>query len=126
MIKRRKPKQLRHGDYYLIEPGEFEFQDENGITRHLSIPECPAEAMAENRHPDGRAIVGEGEFTGHHHAVAEKDVAIRTLDGLRWLDVPNVAHLKHEEHNTIQIPAGAWFIQQERTYNSGEIERVVD
>lgn len=125
MLQNRKPHQYRQGDYLLIEPGDFEWKNESGVLCRLSIQECPVEATVEKR-KQGRCIIGEGEITGHHHAVIEKTASILEKDGLRWLDAPKGAELLHEEHRTIELPSGTYRIVQQRVYHAGKVQRVVD
>lgn len=102
--------QFRHGDILFVATKEV----------------IPAEAKLEKR-VKGRLIVAAGEVTGHHHAIAEKDASIlNTPDGIRWLTVQTVAHINHEEHRTIELPAGNYRIIQQRVFHSGKIQRVQD
>lgn len=63
-------RQYRQGDFFFVE-----------------VSDIPAEAVTEKR-DGGKAIVGYGEATGHHHAIAKRDAAIRELEGVRWLVAP--------------------------------------
>lgn len=108
MEQQSTPKQYRQGDFFFVE-----------------VTDIPEAATVEQR-DHGKAIVGYGEATGHHHAIAKRDAVIRTLPDMRWLEVPTGAKVTHQEHNTITLPPGKYRIVQERTYHAGNIQRVVD
>lgn len=104
---------IRQGDFLLI-------------PLDTAAGECiPTEAVAEVRE-GGRAIVGRGEATGHHHAFVDPAVNIFGTATGRWLDVPQVATLVHEEHGALEVLPGQYVIIQERNFHSGMVKRVTD
>jgi len=61
--------------------------------------------------------VGEGEVTGHAHLVTAEDAFVVGEQDERILDAPNGTEIVHEEHKTIEIPAGKY-----RVYGQQEID----
>lgn len=99
----------------------------------------------------GKVILAHGEVTGHYHGIDGSAATMYEKDGERYLHVgprkPGVkvkpwkreavadydpaidgvvAKLIHDEHNTIDIPAGTYKVRRQREYRRGEIKRVVD
>lgn len=80
----------------------------------------------------GRLILAEGEATGHHHAVLEREAelfapgeAAALAD--RYLRVKaGGAVLTHDEHASIAVPPGDWAVRPQREYSPAAIVRVVD
>lgn len=57
-------------------------------------------------------VLAAGEFTGHHHRGAGKDVAVFETDaGQKYMEAPNGATITHEEHAPIQVDAGNYDIR---------------
>lgn len=79
----------------------------------------------------GRVILARGEATGHHHSFALSErVALFREDGSGgglFLSVSGApAALEHQEHDTLQIPAGNWEIRGQREYHPEALRRVAD
>lgn len=74
----------------------------------------------------GRIIVAEGEATGHHHAIATPATQMLTHQSLTWLVAPDVTEVTHEEHDTITLPAGLYWIVRQREYTPERIRTVRD
>lgn len=76
----------------------------------------------------GRLILAEGEVTGHHHAIADKEAELLVDDAeqvyLRIMAAP--AQLTHEEHAAIAIPPGSYRVVIQREYHPEAIRRVTD
>lgn len=77
-------------------------------------------------------IIKEGEATGHHHKLVKEyngqfDV-LEDLAGQKYLQINEPTDLTHQEHKTITIERGLYFISHEREYNYFELEarKVVD
>lgn len=76
---------------------------------------------------DGATVIGEGEFTGHRHALFDAGVTLFRDETLAT-DMPDalyVGHLKiegpaarlvHEEHATIDLPPGTYRVRRQREY----------
>ena len=74
----------------------------------------------------GRIIVAEGESTGHHHAIAAPQTQMFTQDALTWIVAPDVTEVTHEEHDTVTLPAGRYWVVRQRTWQRGTVRRVLD
>lgn len=78
----------------------------------------------------GKIVLAHGEVTGHAHAIAEKGCALfesSDQPDVTFLEVRDaVAALKHEEHATIELPAGNYRVTRQREYSPEEIRRVAD
>lgn len=90
----------------------------------------PVESVPEGKtvkREGGRIIVGRGEQTGHHHAVAERKVKmIEAPDTRRYLSSMNEFAVTHEEHDAVILPAGIYEIRQQRQFVRGQIRRAAD
>ena len=75
---------------------------------------------------NGRIILVEGEATGHHHAVPEICEVLEMEDGRMWMLAPDEIELTHQEHNTINIAPGTYWIVRQREYAPEEIRYVQD
>ena len=74
-------------------------------------------------------VVAEGELTGHAHAFPAKRVQLfRERQSQRsFLTVAEGgARLSHEEHGSIQVPAGQYELRQQREYAPAAPRRVRD
>lgn len=96
------------------------------------------EALPKKLDPEksgGRVVLAYGEVTGHAHAIDAREVKsfttpepVRVFDwnAERFLQVQTKAYLRHEEHATIELPAGNYAVIQQREYSPEEIRRVAD
>ena len=92
------------------------------------IVEIPKTAKAEN--VTGRIILAYGEATGHHHSI-KKTAKTRLLkapgDQASYVEIAEaLALLKHQEHDTIQLPAGKYRVTIQQEYSPEEIRNVRD
>lgn len=89
-----------------------------------------------NRDPDGAVVLARGEVTGHRHAFMSGAVMFRD-DGLARDIAPGLylghvtiasggAALRHEEHGTIDLPAGTYRVRRQREFDAGEARLVAD
>ncbi|HEY6140378.1 MAG TPA: hypothetical protein VI670_21700 [Thermoanaerobaculia bacterium] len=94
------PRQIRQGDVLLVE-----------------VEQIPRGGRLVARDA-GRVVLAYGEATGHAHAIFEDDVSMIEVDeGIRYLDVPSEAVLRHEEHASHVLPAGTrWVVRRQREY----------
>lgn len=93
-----------------------------------AVEALPAGAQALER-KGGRLILAEGEATGHHHAVLERDAELLTTAAAAdlWLRVGSGgATVTHEEHGAIEVPEGIYRIRRQREYSPEAIRRVAD
>jgi len=78
----------------------------------------------------GRAVLAHGEATGHAHTVRDARAALfsdpRTMEVFMLVGGDDPVALEHEEHNTINIPAGAYQIVRQREYSPGAVRNVAD
>lgn len=75
----------------------------------------------------GRVVLAYGEQTGHAHAIATKGVELVEMpDGTAFLFSEKGISLRHEEHSTINMPAGAYRVTRQREYSPESIRQVAD
>lgn len=81
-----------------------------------------------------RVVLAYGEVTGHAHAFYNSRVKLfhdaaleRAYTGTIGLLVvkDGKAELRHEEHHTIEIPAGTYEVRRQREYSALDEERLV-
>lgn len=66
---------------------------------------------------EGRIVLAYGEATGHAHAIADADAELFELEtGERFLVTSRGVSLRHEEHDTVELPAGAYRVVRQREY----------
>jgi hypothetical protein len=95
----------------------------------LRVARLPKGTKAIQR--QGRIVLAHGEVTGHAHAIADSETQEFSLEQAgvavrRFLKVVSEAHVKHEEHATIALPAGLYEIVQQREYSPDAIRNVAD
>ena len=73
----------------------------------------------------GRVILAEGEATGHSHTLP-KTVELYELDDKQWVVVPETSELAHQEHESIAIAPGTYWVVRQREYTPEAIRRVSD
>jgi hypothetical protein len=75
----------------------------------------------------GRIVLAYGEVTGHAHAIFEPEVNfVRSATGERILISPIPFTVRHEEHGTLNIPAGIYRVVQQREYTPESVRPVAD
>lgn len=93
------------------------------------VKAIPAEAKA-NPRDNGQVILAYGEVTGHAHRIADPDatgaVLLSVGESATFLRLTKGAELVHQEHATIDLPAGAYEVVRQREYTPEEIRRVAD
>lgn len=90
-----------------------------------------------NVDPDGAVVLARGEVTGHRHAFYAGATMFRD-DGLAR-DIPTElylghikiaakegAELKHEEHDTVKLPAGTYRVRRQREWTADQARVVAD
>lgn len=75
----------------------------------------------------GAVVLAHGEVTGHKHQIHDPGVCLLSREGIsdRVMTVLNFANLVHEEHSTIEIPAGTYTVRIQREYSETEFGRQV-
>lgn len=90
----------------------------------------PVEAAPKGLQPaeprNGRYVLAEGEVTGHAHTIAVDDAALLVSEVEMFLELSVPAQLTHQEHATIDLPAGPYRVVRQREYSPEEIRRVAD
>jgi hypothetical protein len=74
-------------------------------------------------------IVAEGETTGHCHTLeSPKEFEVLTSGDREFLKLVESGQMTHQEHKTLDVPAGTYGIIHEREYDPfiEEARRVVD
>lgn len=93
----------------------------------VAVDAIPAGAEVKIDEKD-RVILAYGEVTGHAHAIARTDSIQKLVkDGIEYLEASDTVEVKHEEHGTIEVPAGKYRIlhQVEHSPIAG-LQRVMD
>lgn len=79
------------------------------------------------RDPRLGVVLQAGRVTGHHHHMPGGGVAlIREPSGARKIEVADVEPLEHDEHDTVEIPAGLLAVGIQVEYVPGELPRQVE
>lgn len=91
----------------------------------MPVQKIPGSATAGAR-DNGRIVLAYGEVTGHSHSIAEASTELLEYEGARYLRVPEKAVLRHEEHRSIDLPAGDYRIITQREYTPKAIVNVLD
>ena len=101
-----KPKLFRQGDVLI-----------------RKVPSIPKTAI-----PISSSVIAEGEKPGHNHKLKGSQQVFETHEKQLYFKAKQTVILQHPEHNTLEIPAGCYIIQQQRRYNPFEDveEEVVD
>lgn len=102
--------------------GDILFVQERGYERE-NIVQCE-QVEREN----GRIIVALGEATGHHHAISTPDVAMHTVQGMRWIVTGDEeALITHEEHAPVKLDTNTvWRVIQQVEYTPRGLQQVLD
>lgn len=81
----------------------------------------------------GRAVLADGELTGHQHAISSAEADLFAVTALREalpgdmvLKAKKRVQLRHEEHSTIVITPGTHIVRRQREYRWGSSRRVAD
>lgn len=96
------------------------------IRRVASIPTGAKPKARDN----GRVILAYGEATNHAHQIAAPDevgaVLLTVAESATFLRLTKKAQLVHEEHATIDLPAGTYEVVRQREWQYGQTIRVAD
>lgn len=93
------------------------------IERITALPK----GLTKQKHA-GRIILAFGEVTGHHHSLAEADLADWWKDGKgeQFLTVKETALVEHQEHAPITLEPGHYRVKRQREYSPEAIRNVAD
>jgi hypothetical protein len=106
-------KMYRHGDVIIEVANETDFDCGDAIARDAQ----------------GRAVLAEGEVTGHAHRIDEPEAFLfqhKKIPHLKLLRVDETVWLRHEEHKPIEVPPGKYTVRIKRQYSPAGWERVAD
>lgn len=102
-------KQYRHGDLFFQELSQF-----------------PDTRLVKSWVEGDTVTLMYGEATGHSHKLTGDFTLYRDKSNAHYFEVHTAAKLTHEEHNTIELPAGKYAMIRQREYTPKEIVYVVD
>ena len=92
----------------------------------VSVDSIPSEVTAVKRE-NGSIVLAHGEVTGHCHAIKNRVAKFYEAGtGERYLDLQQQSALTHQEHGTINIPAGKYKVIRQREYTPEAIRNVAD
>ena len=94
-----------------------------------SIDKKPEEGLEEVEADNGRVILAYGEVTGHAHALPQAEAALFAAqydEDKHFLTInEGGSKLTHEEHATIELPAGDYEVIRQREFSPTEQSRAV-
>lgn len=108
-----------------------QFMFRQGDVMIVSCDAIPADLTPVER-DNGRIVLAYGEVTGHAHAILDSEAMLLQGADLetRFLNVLAEGGVKlvHEEHSTVDIPAGTYRVIRQREYDlaSGAVRQVAD
>ena len=96
----------------------------------IAVDSIPEDALLEPA-KNGKLILALGEATGHHHRFEFMDTSqnvrmLKSGSGARYLEVTAPVELLHEEHSTVIVPPGKYYLPQQVEYTPAELRRVAD
>jgi hypothetical protein len=93
----------------------------------LLVRDDSAEGGTEIPRDKGRVILAYGEVTGHAHAIRNPNVCQLRNEGHTVLCIEGAAALlEHEEHATIELPAGKYRVTIQQEYAPEAYRNVED
>ena len=105
----KRAKQYRQGDVLIVPVSE--------------VPKGVKKVEREN----GRIVLAHGEATGHAHTIDSLEAEFyETIEGERYLELGSPVAVAHQEHATIDVPAGTYKVIRQREYSPSEIRNVRD
>lgn len=96
----------------------------------IAVKSIPADA-AEMPVTANKVILALGEVTGHHHRFEFRDTThnvklYTAAGGARYLHVLTDADLEHEEHSTVRVPPGKYFLPRQVEFTPAAVRNVAD
>lgn len=91
----------------------------------IPVKKAPKGAKPVDRR-NGRLVLAEGEATGHAHTVADGGAALLEHEDGLFLEAPGDVVVEHQEHATVDLPAGTYKVIRQREYTPQEIRNVRD
>lgn len=85
------------------------------LVRRIRKPNLEmADRMSRN---EGRVVLAYGEATGHAHAITDPGAILYQSGDRTILELGEVSTLEHEEHESIELPAGYYAVVRQREYD---------
>lgn len=109
---------LRQGDVFIVPLSKIP-------PDQIQYPTIPAEAKPVPAGPHG-ILLADGKATGNKHRIDSASAALFLHDGVRFLRADETVQLVHEEHGTIEIPAGEYRVSGHHEAAPGELPRQVE
>ncbi len=75
---------------------------------------------------NGRNVLAEGEATGHAHTMTAECTTLFGVDESMVVVVDKPTTLDHQEHGTIEIMPGTYWVTRQREYSPEAIRLVLD
>lgn len=75
---------------------------------------------------NGRNVLAEGEATGHAHTMTAECTTLFGVDESMVVVVDKPTTLDHQEHGTIEVAPGTYWVTRQREYTPKAIRRVLD
>lgn len=101
--------------------------------RHGDLLITSVDSIPEDAVPFNSRTLLEGEITGHHHTLEKGKVwrskAAPSPDNnylIGFFEVESPSKLTHQEHDTVEIPAGVYKFFQQREYDPIQEHAVKD
>jgi hypothetical protein len=91
----------------------------------IPVEELPHDAKLQDIEDD-KIILAEGEATGHHHAIANRNAQLFEAATGMFLMLAKAAQLYHQEHDKIDLPPGNYKVTRQREYSPEAIRNVAD
>jgi len=103
-----------------------------------SIADIPTSAVKQKK--SASIVLAHGTATGHHHTlettkpvqwfkqgeIQSTSAKASTLAGEVYVSLPTGGKVTHDEHSTIELPAGNYRIMRQREYSPEAIRNVND
>ena|SRR3990167_1666209 len=87
----------------------------NILYRHGDLLLYPVkELKGEEVKNNGQFILAEGETTGHKHLLVADRMTIKQDQNGYYISLEKPGTLTHEEHKTLEIQPGKYFVRKER------------
>ncbi len=72
-------------------------------------------------------VIAEGEITGHTHRIRPgKQAVLQLAAEMMYISSLQGCHVDHQEHHTIDLPAGTFKVQRQREYEPEGWRQVAD
>lgn len=96
----------------------------------VSVKALPLNASPQPK--QAQVTLALGEVTGHSHVLVADPAdtiapfTVPDQTDVVFLEIMETAFLKHDEHATLDIPAGIYEVRRQREYHPAEIRMVAD